>query len=292
MHVNHMTRVMAWLFFLRRGLGSSPITREQIHEASATAHPRPSLKRGLRPVLSEGKLKIGESGQRMVSKAKNISAELQSWYDGIPGTGLKLVGPEVEGTSGPRNHYEVSSSGLYAIFDYVTLKSADEEEYFVLGMHKLRCLAKDEKGKVLDDKARVIVPREPIMHFKLAFPYWLGAEQPEDYQVEVRKPGQSRLERRRKPVSDPKEVMKRAVTTLYYGLAGAASQRKMRPSSHLRSSMEITERIEDPTTEHWLLTELCDDREIYDQGQTVAAASLQAPRLTPRTELCYGHVIC
>ncbi|KAF4722315.1 hypothetical protein FOZ62_022882 [Perkinsus olseni] len=270
MHVNHMTRVMAWLFFLRRGLGSSPITREQIHEASATAHPRPSLKRGLRPVLSEGKLKIGKSGQRMVS----------------------LVGPEVEGTSGPRNHYEVSSSGLYAIFDYVTLKSADEEEYFVLGMHKLRCLAKDEKGRVLEDKARVIVPREPIMHFKLAFPYWRGAEQPEDYQVEVQKPGQSRLERRRKPVSDPKEVMKRALTTLYYGLAGAASQRKMRPSSHLRSSMEITERVEDPTAKHWLLTELCEDREIYDQGQTVAAASLLAPRLSPGTELSYGHVIC
>ncbi|KAF4688152.1 hypothetical protein FOZ60_003100 [Perkinsus olseni] len=270
MHVNHMTRGMAWLFFLRRGLGSSPITREQIHEASATAHPRPSLKRGLRSVLSEGKLKIDESGQRMVS----------------------LVGPEVEGTSGPRNRYEVSSSGLYAIFDYVTLKSADEEEYFVLGMHKLRCLAKDEKGRVLEDKARVILPREPIMHFKLAFPYWLGAEQPEDYQVEVRKPSQSRLDRRRKPVSDPKEVMKRAVTTLYYGLAGAASQRKMKPSSHLRSSMEVTERIEDPTAEHWLLTELCEDRKIYDQGLIVAAASLQAPRLTPRTELCYGHVIC
>ncbi|KAF4652748.1 hypothetical protein FOZ61_009430 [Perkinsus olseni] len=257
MRASSAARVLAYFLFVGEGLASLSMTSEQIREA----------RHSLSGMLQD---------QSADSKSKLIPYGLSSWYTGIPTPEGLTVHPQVEGFLGLREHYRISSSGLYAAFDAVPSGPAGGSK-LVLGMYELRCPAKDKDGKILDGTARMIAAEDPITHFKLAFPLWQGEEGVDDYQIEVEPPSPSATMRRRFPGNRLEELLKRALKKLYYGSAGAAYTRH-KNSSPLgtqpgsQSNVEASEVDHNVTANLWLLRELCEDATIYNQGQDVAVA--------------------
>ncbi|KAF4755768.1 hypothetical protein FOZ62_008649, partial [Perkinsus olseni] len=148
-------------FKARRQPWTFPTSLGDAVRIAAKPHPVPSLQRSLLSVASQDKVGMDENGQKSILKSKFIPYGLSTWYTGIPSPEGLAVRRQVEGFLGLREHYRISSSGLYAAFDAVPSGSADDSK-LVLGMYELRCPAKDEDGRILDGTVRLIAAEDPI----------------------------------------------------------------------------------------------------------------------------------